>query len=94
MYQRLWYDDEDVDDEDVDDDEELTYVDGVPELPVEEGEAWGNWHSVPENENMRRDGSGQWRDLSNCWSIREGGRTPSRSTSSRRSSNKSTDSVL
>ena len=60
MYQRLWYDDEDVDDEDVDDDEELTYVDGVPELPVEEGEAWGNWHSVPEHENMRPQGFGQW----------------------------------
>ena len=59
MYQRLWYDDEDVDDKDVDDDEELSYVDGVPELPVEEGEAWGNWHSVPEHENMRTQGFGQ-----------------------------------
>ena len=32
--------------------------------------------------------------FSNCWSIRDGGSTPSRSTSWRRSSNKSTDSVL
>ena len=37
-----------LDDDDKNNVEELAYVDGVPELPVKEGETWGNWHSVPD----------------------------------------------